>query len=328
MPKGVETPHRGVVRLLFGVDYAKLDASRTLLQLSTIAFDASTFEIWGALLHGARCVLFPQELPTARGLRRIVEQSQVDTLWLTAALFNSVMDEEPLALQGVRQLLIGGEALSVPHVQVALARLSSTEIINGYGPTESTTFACCYRIPRLLGDRPSSIPIGRPIANTQVYVLDGHRNLVPIGVPGELYIGGDGLARGYLNRPELTAEKFIANPFSAVPGARLYRTGDQVRWRADGNLEFLGRLDHQVKLRGFRIELGEIEAALTAAPASAAGGRPVARRPSGGQATSGLRGAAVSRHASRRSRAAPTAAGRACRSIWSPRRSSSSTHSP
>ena len=266
MPKGVEILHQGIVRLLFGVNYASLDGSRTLLHLSPSTFDASTFEIWGALLHGARCVLLPNELPTTNGLRHIVEQSQVDTLWLTAALFNRVMDEDPLALQGIRQLLIGGEALSVSHVQIALDHLPATQIVNGYGPTESTTFACCYRIPHTLADAPTSIPIGRPISNTRVYVLDADENLVPIGVAGELYIGGDGLARGYLNRPELTAEKFLRDPFSEVPGARMYRTGDQVRWRADGNLEFLGRLDHQVKLRGFRIELGEIEATLLQHP--------------------------------------------------------------
>jgi len=173
-----------------------------------------------------------------------------------------VIDENPSALSPLRQLLIGGEALSVPHVREALERLPDTDIINGYGPTESTTFACCYRIPRPLPQHIPSIPIGRPIGNTEVYVLDESRNPVPVGVVGELYIGGDGLARGYLNQPEMTAEKFLPHPFRSLVQARVYRTGDLVRYRPDGAIEFLGRVDDQVKIRGFRIEPGEIEATL------------------------------------------------------------------
>jgi amino acid adenylation domain-containing protein len=267
VPKGVEVRHRGVARLLFGVDYVKLDGSRTFLHLAPISFDAATFEVWGGLLHGGKCVLFPGQVPSPRELGEVLKKHRVSTLWLTAALFNTVIDEEPQALSEVKQLLIGGEALSVPHVKKGLAQLPRTEIINGYGPTESTTFACCYSIPRQLDDKLSSIPIGRPIANTQVYILDPYLNPVPIGVPGELHIGGDGLARGYLNRPELTAEKFIPNPFSADPASRLYKTGDRARYLPDGNIEFLGRFDHQVKIRGFRIELGEIEAVLGRHPA-------------------------------------------------------------
>jgi len=265
-PKGVEVCHRGVVRLLCGVDYVQLDATQTLLHLSPLAFDASTFELWGALLHGARCVLFPDPVPTVAALGQVLARHKVSTLWLTAALFNVVVDEAPEVLQGVRQLLIGGEALSVRHVRRALAQLPGTTLINGYGPTEGTTFTCCYRIPRDLAEALPSIPIGRPIANTEVYVLDGAIQPVPIGVPGELYIGGAGLARGYLHRPDLTAEQFLPHPFRDQPGARLYRTGDLVRWRPDGTLEFLGRRDDQVKLRGFRVEPGEVEAALRRHP--------------------------------------------------------------
>lgn len=261
-PKGVEISHRGITRLLFGVDYVELDASQTFLQLAPISFDASTFEIWGALLHGGKCVLSPQRLPGPAELRTILERHEVTTLWLTASLFNTIVDEDPLTLAGVRQLLIGGEALSVSHVRRALSMLPATQIINGYGPTESTTFTCCYRIPHELGETTSSIPIGRPIGNTTVYLLDPHLTPVPIGAAGQLYIGGDGLARGYLNRPDLTRENFIANPFSSVRGARLYKTGDRARYLPDGNIEFLGRIDDQVKIRGFRIEPGEIEAAL------------------------------------------------------------------
>jgi thioesterase domain-containing protein len=260
LPKGVEVHHGNIVRLVCGASYVRLDASRTFLLLAPIAFDASTFELWGALLHGARCVIYPARLPTPLSLGETLQRHRVDTLWLTASLFNLVVDEKPEILRGVSQLLTGGEALSPPHVQRALALLPNTQLINGYGPTESTTFACCYPIPHDLTEECGSVPIGRPISNTLCHVLDAHGNLTPIGVPGELYIGGAGLARGYLNRPELTAERFVPSPFR--PGERLYRTGDQVRWREDGVLEFLGRIDHQIKLRGYRIEPGEIEAVL------------------------------------------------------------------
>jgi acyl-coenzyme A synthetase/AMP-(fatty) acid ligase/acyl carrier protein len=230
--------------------------------MAPMSFDAATFEIWGALLHGGKCVLYPSKAPNSRELGGVLNQHRVSTLWLTAALFNTVIDQEPQALSGVKQLLIGGEALSVAHVRKALSLLPGTEIISGYGPTESTTFACCYRIPRRLDDNLSSIPIGKPIGNTHVYILDTQLHPVPIGVVGELHIGGDGLARGYLNRPELSREKFIANPFSSDPDTRLYKTGDLGRYLPDGNIEFLGRIDNQVKIRGYRIELGEIEAVL------------------------------------------------------------------
>ena len=159
-------------------------------------------------------------------------------------------------------MLVGGEALSVPHIRRAVEQLPQTQLLNGYGPTENTTFTCCYTIPAELDDSVSSIPIGPPIANTQVYILDEQMEPVPLGVAGELYIAGDGLARGYVARPELTAEKFVPHPFSEKGGERLYRTGDLTRWLANGAIEFLGRRDRQVKLRGFRIELGEVEAAL------------------------------------------------------------------
>jgi aspartate racemase len=265
-PKGVEVCHRSVARLLFGVDYVRLDRHQTFLLLAPISFDASTFELWGALLHGGRCVVYPERVPTFDKLGEVIRAHKVTTLWLTASLFNAVIDEDAEILAGVSQVLTGGEALSPMHIRRALERLPQTQLVNGYGPTESTTFTCCYRIPRDLADHAQSIPIGRPIANTQVYILDKQLNPAPIGVPGELYIGGDGLARGYLNRPELTAEKFVRHPFSENPEARLYKTGDLARYRPDGNIEFMGRIDHQVKLRGFRIELGEIEAVLSAHP--------------------------------------------------------------
>jgi amino acid adenylation domain-containing protein len=262
IPKGVAVPHRGVLRLVFGVDYACLDAEQSFLLLAPISFDASTFELWAPLLHGARCTLFPERVPTMESLGRIIKKEQITVLWLTASLFNRVIDDAPEILAGVRQLLTGGEALSIKHVRRAQELLEHTQLINGYGPTESTTFACCYALSRPLKETLTSVPIGRPISNTRLYILDAQMALVPVGVAGELYISGDGLARGYLNSPELTAERFIHNPFSDDKEARLYKTGDLSRYLPDGNIEFLGRLDHQVKIRGFRIELGEIEAML------------------------------------------------------------------
>ena len=262
-PKGVAIRHTSIARLVFGNNYTSFGPDRVFLQLATPSFDASTFELWGPLLHGAKLVVAQVGLPDFRKLADLLQRNRVTTLWLTATLFNQLVDHTPQALAGVKEILSGGEALSVPHIRKAQAALGpDVQFINGYGPTESTTFATCYRIPSNIALDCDSIPIGRPIANTQVYVLDAQRQLVPIGVPGELYIGGAGLARGYWNRPELTTEKFVLNPFSKDDQERLYRTGDLCRWRADGNLEFLGRLDDQIKLRGFRIEPGEIESVL------------------------------------------------------------------
>ena len=193
-------------------------------------------------MHGAKLVIAPPGRPEFSELGRLIQRHGVTTLWLTATLFNQVVEYHPELLETVAEVLTGGEVLSVRHIRIAQQRLPDVRLVNGYGPTENTTFAACYRIPRCLPAALASIPIGRPIANTQVYVLDPQRQLVPIGVPGELYLAGAGLARGYLHRPQLTAEKFVPHPFNADPAARLYRTGDLVRWRADGNLEFLGRL--------------------------------------------------------------------------------------
>jgi amino acid adenylation domain-containing protein len=261
-PKGVEIRHRSINRLVFGVDYARLDDTCTLMHMAAISFDASTLEVWGALLHGARCVLYPERIPTPKNMKALIRKYHVTTLWLTASLFNAIIDEDPYTLSGAQQVMTGGEALSVAHISRASRALPSTEFINGYGPTETTTFACCYSIPRAVDETWRSIPIGRPIGNTSIYILDRHMQPAPIGVPGELHIGGAGLARGYLNRPELTSARFVANPFSDDPEARLYKTGDLVRYLPDGNIEFIGRIDQQVKIRGFRIEPGEIETAL------------------------------------------------------------------
>jgi amino acid adenylation domain-containing protein len=262
-PKGVCVPHKGVVRLVKATNYADFSADRVFLQLAPIAFDASTLEIWGSLLNGAKLVLFPGDKPSLTELGRIIQQHQITTLWLTAGLFHLMVDERLTDLAPIRQLIAGGDILSVPHVRKVLSQLPNCQLINGYGPTENTTFTCCYPISStdaLL----TSVPIGRPIANTQVYLLDTRLQPVPIGIPGELYIGGDGLAQGYLDRADLTLEKFIPNPFDR--STKLYRTGDLARYQPDGNIEFLGRIDNQVKIRGFRIELGEIEAAIDRHP--------------------------------------------------------------
>ena len=266
-PKGVAVPHRGIVRLVFGQSFARLDSSRTVIFASTPSFDVSTFELWGPLLHGGRCVLHPPGVPTPETLRTLIRDHAATTLWLTASLFNALIDAAPESLRGLDELLAGGEALSPAHVRRAQAALPGTTIVNGYGPTECTTFACCHRLAGPLAESAGSVPIGRPIVNTEAFVLDAHRQLAPPGALGELYLGGPGLARGYVNRPELTSERFVPHPFDSTPGARLYRTGDLVRRRLDGALEFLGRADSQVKIRGFRIELGEIETVLASHPA-------------------------------------------------------------
>ncbi|MBU6399951.1 MAG: amino acid adenylation domain-containing protein [Verrucomicrobia bacterium] len=260
-PKGVCVPHRAVVRLVRGNWFIRSTPDQVFLQLAPLAFDASTFELWAPLLNGARLAVFPPGTPSLAELAEGIRDQRVTTLWLTTGLFNQMVEEQLEDLRGIRQLLVGGDVLSVPHVRRARQALPGCQLINGYGPTENTTFTCCYPIADV-SPAQRSIPIGRPVANTQVYVLDPFGQPVPIGVPGELFAGGDGLARGYLHQAGLTSERFVPHPFSSDPAARLYRTGDLVRYLPDGNLDFLGRIDQQVKIRGFRVELGEIEAVL------------------------------------------------------------------
>ncbi|MEH1800658.1 MAG: amino acid adenylation domain-containing protein [Nostoc sp.] len=263
-PKGTEVTHRSIIGFMFGVDYIHLDAEQIWLQHSSISWDALTLELWPPLLYGGRCVLYPGKIPTPEDLSRIIQEQGVNTLFLTTALFNLIIDTTPEALSGVKQLLFGGESVSVPHVRRALKLLPRTQLIHAYGPSECTVFTCCYPIPQQLAENIQSIPIGKPIGDRRVYLLDKDLHRVPIGVPGELYVGGASVARGYLNQPTLTSEKFIPNPF--LEGDTLYKTGDLIRRLPDGNLEFLGRIDTQVKIRGFRIELGEIEAVLNQHP--------------------------------------------------------------
>jgi amino acid adenylation domain-containing protein len=264
-PKGVIVPHRGVVRLVKGNNYVVLSGDETLLHHSPLSFDASTFEIWGALLNGGRLVLIEDGQPSLEDLAAVIRERGVTTLWLTAGLFHLMVDHRLEDLKGLRQLLAGGDVLSPVTVRKASRNLAGCRIINGYGPTENTTFTCCHEV---LDDQEiaSRVPIGRPISNTRVYVLDPRMRPVPIGIEGELYTGGDGVACGYLNQSQLTAERFLADPFQADPAARLYRTGDRCRWLADGTIDFLGRLDQQVKIRGYRIELAEVEGSLLDQP--------------------------------------------------------------
>jgi amino acid adenylation domain-containing protein len=279
-PKGVAVTHRAAVRLVRGSGFASFAPDEVFLALAPLAFDVSTLELWGPLANGGRLALMPPGPPALAEIAIQIERHRVTTLWLTAGLFHQMVDEQLDGLRPVRQLIAGGDALSPAHARRVLDGLPATCLINGYGPTENTTFTCCGPLPAGAGPAAlpphAGVPIGRPIANTEVFVLAGgpaaepFAALAPVGVAGELVTGGEGLARGYYRRPDLTAERFRPHPFAASPGERLYHTGDRVRFLADGRLDFLGRVDRQVKVRGFRIEPGEVEAALAAHPAVAA----------------------------------------------------------
>jgi amino acid adenylation domain-containing protein len=256
-PKGVIIRHRGIIRLALGGGFMEFSEEDSFLQAAPISFDAATLEIWMPLLHGGRVVLTGRPGTSLSAIATAVKEQGVTSLWLTAGLFQTMVDEHLGDLKGLRNLLAGGDVLSPVHVRKAFEALPKTKLINGYGPTENTTFTCCHTITRQDLRRPS-IPVGRPIGNTTLFVLDHLMRQVPIGISGELFTGGDGLAEGYLNRDDLTKEKFINHPLHG----RLYRTGDICRWLPEGSIEFIGRRDEQVKVRGFRIELGEIETAL------------------------------------------------------------------
>ncbi|HEX7239695.1 MAG TPA: condensation domain-containing protein, partial [Longimicrobiaceae bacterium] len=263
LPKGTEVPHRAIPGFFRDAEYARFDAETVLLQHSSTSWDALTLELWPALLTGGRCVLYPGRSLDPEELAREVERHGVTTLWLTAALLNLIVDTRPELLDGVRQVMTGGEAVSGAHLRRARERNPGLRLVNGYGPSECTVFTSCH----VVGDEVAEgevLPIGRPVGDRRVYVLDGWGEPVPVGVPGELHVGGAGVGRGYLGQAELTAEKFVPDALGGEAGARLYASGDRVRWLASGELEFLGRMDAQVKIRGFRIELGEVEAALAA----------------------------------------------------------------
>ncbi len=261
-PKGVAVTQRSVVNLAWQPNYVEITPADTILQFAPFAFDAATFEVWGALLNGARLLLGPAGRADITRLSAEVFRHKVTIAWFTAGLFELVATSALPILASLRQLLAGGDVLSVPAVSRVQTAYPALRLINGYGPTETTTFACTHTIAPTAGNSPA-IPIGRPIGNARVFILDTSLKPVGLGVAGELYIAGTGLARGYQRRPGLTAERFIACPFGP-PGARMYRTGDLARLREDGDIDFLGRIDDQAKIRGVRIEPGEIEAVLTA----------------------------------------------------------------
>ncbi|WP_336320105.1 amino acid adenylation domain-containing protein [Streptomyces lavendofoliae] len=263
-PKGVQVTHRNVVRLVKGTDYVRFGAEMRNLPTGSFAFDASTFEIWGPLLNGGSLHLVDRDVVlNAAELGRELSSQKITTMWLTSPLFNQLVEQDAKAFRPLRELVVGGDALSPPHIAKALEACPELTLVNGYGPTENTTFSLTHRVTRddLDGRR---IPIGRPIAHSTAYVLDDAGRLCPAGVPGELCLGGAGVARGYLGRPDLTAERFTDDPF--VPGGRMYRSGDLARLRPDGVIDFLGRRDHQVKVRGFRIEPAEVEKAMLGHP--------------------------------------------------------------
>lgn len=254
-PKGVPIRHRSITRLVFGATYARLDENSRLLQLATASFDAATFEIWGALLHGGTCVLYPLPYVSLSELRQVLETHGVTVVFLTTALFNTIVDEAPQTLASVGTILTGGEAHSLTHIEKALQSYGPDRLVSVYGPTECTTFATYYPVRRLAADQ-AALPIGRPIQNTRAYVVEAGELCAPDQV-GEVLLAGPGLSPGYLGRPEETRERFVEGEIDGVV-ERLYRTGDRAYLDDDGNLVFQGRLDDQVKINGFRIELGEV----------------------------------------------------------------------
>ncbi|WP_274481506.1 amino acid adenylation domain-containing protein [Paenibacillus polymyxa] len=259
-PKGTLTMHYNITRVVKKPNYIQFSTKDRILQVASFSFDGSTFGIYGALLNGGTLVLNSQDQTmNARELSSVLRTQQITKCFVTTALFNALVDVDPDCFATIETLLFGGEKVSVSHVRRAFARLGPGRLIHVYGPTESTVFATYYPIDHL-DENANTVPIGKPISNTKVYILDQEQHPLPQGVAGELYIAGDGLVKGYLNRPELTEERFIQS--SWVPEGRLYRTGDWVQEHADGNIEYISRIDDQVKIRGYRIEPGEIESHL------------------------------------------------------------------
>lgn len=276
-PKGVMVTHKAVVRLVKGTDYIQLDSKDAILSTGAVSFDATTFEYWGALLNGGKLVMGSNEiLLDDAELAKLIQEQQVSTIFLTTGWFNQLVERNPAVFEGLKTVLTGGERVSNGHMQLLREKCPQLTVMHVYGPTENTTFSTAHKVQDAAG---SLIPIGRPIANSTAYIINGHGHLAPIGMQGEICVGGDGLALGYLNQPELTAEKFVDNPF--VPGQKMYRTGDLGRWLPSGDIVFMGRRDEQVKIRGYRIELGEIEAALRSYPNIEAAVVTVRQRPDG-----------------------------------------------
>ncbi|WP_460320745.1 amino acid adenylation domain-containing protein [Paenibacillus sp. YSY-4.3] len=263
LPKGVMVEHLGVARLVRNTNYVRFTKEDRVLQTAAPVFDVSVFDIWGALLNGARLYLVDKfTLLDPIRVESVLQQHRITTLWLTSPLFTQFAQQKPDMFRTVSYLIVGGDILSPKHIQLVREHCGQLTVVNGYGPTENTSFSCCFIIEEAYE---KSVPIGPPISNSTAYIVDKYGNLNPVGVPGELWVGGDGVARGYMNNEELTRQKFIPSPF--VPGDRVYRTGDAARWLPDGSIEFIGRMDNQVKIRGFRVEIGEIESVLLNHPA-------------------------------------------------------------
>ena len=256
-PKGVMVTNRNVVRLIKNTNYIRFDENEKILQTGSIVFDACTFEIWGALLNGLELyIIKKQVLLDPNLLKQYIINNKITILWITAPLLNQLSEQDPKIFETAKILLTGGDVLSVKHINAVKKACPNLLIINGYGPTENTTFSTCYTINKYYT---KSIPIGFPIANSTCYIVSKDSKLQPINVPGELYVGGDGVSRGYLNDPQKTDAKFISNQFG---NGFLYKTGDLAKWNSDGSISFLGRIDNQVKIRGFRIELNEINVSI------------------------------------------------------------------
>ena len=265
-PKGVVIPHKGVNRLVLSTNYIQIKPGDRIAQASNASFDAATFEIWGALLNGAKVVGISKEVALSPAeFGESLRREQITTLFLTTALFNQLAREEPGIFGTLETVLFGGEAVDRKRVQSVLECKPPRRLLHVYGPTENTSFSTWYLV-HSVEEEATTVPIGTPISNSTLYILDDKLKPVPVGVPGEIYVGGEGVADGYWARPELTAEKFVRNPFELHGSSRLYRTGDIGRFDFDGNVEFIGRVDQQVKVRGFRIELGEIESHLAKHP--------------------------------------------------------------
>ncbi|EPY09154.1 non-ribosomal peptide synthase, pvdj(2) [Paenibacillus alvei TS-15] len=270
-PKGVMVEHRSIVRLVKNTNYFPFSQGMRLLYTGSPVFDASTFEIWGTLLNGGRLfVVSKDDLMNLSLLKQQMKAWDINVLWLSAALCNQWIEENVNMFAGLRSLIVGGEALSAKLINRLRLAHPSLTILNGYGPTENTTFSTSYRIERPFE---RDVPIGKPISNTTCYILNARGGVLPVGAVGEIYVGGDGVARGYWKQEELTREAFVPNPFASAEDRDkgrnlvLYRTGDRGRWLPDGNIEYIGRSDGQLKLRGIRIELGEIEHRLCSFPA-------------------------------------------------------------
>ncbi len=260
-PKGVMVEHGNVVSLVKGIDYVFLGNDDRLLSTGSISFDATTFEYWAMLLNGGQLILCEEaKLLNSNLLKEEITENKVTKMWFTSSWFNQLVETDISIFKGLETILVGGEKLSGSHIEKVMASHPSIQIINGYGPTENTTFSLTYKINST--GNIVSIPIGQPLNNRTAYILDNDQKLVTIGARGEIYLGGAGLSRGYLNKPELTFERFIKHPFSEDSSDKLYKTGDLGRWLPDGSIEYLGRTDDQVKIRGYRIELGEIESVI------------------------------------------------------------------